>query len=131
LSRFEYAERVTTAAAPEEALEAARRALARQGANVLRLDAGQVQGQVGSQILTRLLGGWVAAGRHLPVRVSVSAEQSADTTLVSVTAAEAVRVGSLIGMEAKLRGRCQQVALVVAEDMGELRQSGHDARRPL
>jgi hypothetical protein len=132
MARFEYMEAVATNAPSTKALEAGRRAIATQGADVKASGSHEVRGQAGSNLRTRLLGATFGSVKDFPVLITAASKQASDETVITITAAEAFGFGSLGGVEGKVRGRCQQLADTVATDVVmELRQAGFTASRPL
>ena len=129
-SRFQYTELVETGASSGQLMAAVERALLRQRAKVEVAANGDVSARVGSYLRTRILGAYWISAAHLPVQVTITSAPSEEGLIASVSAAEAFGFGSVIGMEAKLRGRCQKVALEVADYVAtDLAAAGHKTRR--
>jgi len=63
----------------------------------------------------RLIGGIFGSRESYPVRIAVQVEDAGSQRTVLVDTAENVGIGWLIGMEGRLRERCQQVSLQVLE----------------
>lgn len=114
MSRFSYQERTTTPASAAECVEAGRRALTDMGAGPSPEGSGLV-GHLGSQVKMRVVGGMFGSPEWYPVRISVQVEDAGSQRTVVVDAAEDVGMGWLIGMEGRVRNRCQQVSLQVRE----------------
>jgi hypothetical protein len=114
MSRFSYQEKTTTSDSVAECVEAGRRTLTDLGAGPRPEGAGLV-GHLGSQAKMRLVGGIFGSRESYPVRIAVQVEDTGSQRTVLVDAAENVGIGWLIGMEGRLRERCQQVSLQVLE----------------
>jgi len=110
MSRFGYADSFSSKRSAQECAEAARHALSSMGC---RPTAGQegteIEGKVGMGWAIRLIGGLIAPASWFPVRLSVSIRDGDDGRQVTVRADENFGVGSLMGVEKKMRERCDNL----------------------
>ena len=70
--------------------------------------------KMGSQVATRLIGGWIGNKRWLPTRASVLLEADGDSTRVGATIEEAMGFGVL---DRKLRRKYEQQFATWMEDL--------------
>ena len=114
MSRFSHQEQTTTSASVAECVEAGRRALADLGAGP-RVEGTDLVGHLGSQVKMRLFGGILGSRDWYPVRIEVRIVDAGSERTILVDTAENVGIGWLVGMEDRLRTRCQRVSMQVLE----------------
>ncbi|MGE3908170.1 MAG: hypothetical protein AB7K36_02380 [Chloroflexota bacterium] len=115
-SRFGYQVTVTGGSQDAGLLEAARAAILAHGGRT-ETDAPPVlMAEFGSQLLTRLLGAFLAPARFWPMRMVCEVLPGEQPTL-RLTASEAFGFGSLIGVEGRFRTRCQALLTDVSRDV--------------
>jgi hypothetical protein len=114
MSRFSHQEQTTTSASAAECFEAGRRALADLGARP-RVEGTNLVGHLGSHAKMRLFGGILGSRDWYPVRIEVRIVDAGSERTIVVDTAENVGMGWLVGMEDRLRTRCQRVSMQVLE----------------
>ena len=112
MSRFGYAEVFSSKRSAPECAEAARDVLSSIGCRpIASQDGTTFTGKVGMGWAIRLIGGLIAPATWFPVSLSVGISEGTDGRLVAVHADENFGFGSLLGVEKKMRARC--------DDLGE------------
>jgi len=107
MSRFGYRETFSSKRSAQECAKATLDVLASIGCNPhADLDGTEITGKVGMGWAIRLIGGLIAPATMFPVRLSVGISEGTDGRLLTVRADENFGIGSLLGVERKMRDRC-------------------------
>jgi hypothetical protein len=89
---------------PEEVRDEILSKLASMSARVVTVSESYVEAQTGSQLATRLKGGWIARPTELPMRTAVALQTHGQGTQVQVTVTDAMGFGVKLGMRGKYKG---------------------------
>lgn len=110
MARFGYAEAFSSKKSAQECVEAARDALSSIGCRPISgQNAAEVTGRVGMGWAVRIIGGLIAPATWFPVKLSVGIRLGANRREVTVCADENFGFGSLLGIEKKMRARCDDL----------------------
>ena len=116
MSRFGYADFFSSDRSARECLQAARDSLSSIGCQP-RADQGgmEISAKTGMGWAIRLIGGLIAPATWFPVRLSVGSRDSGDRREIAVRADENFGVGSLLGVEKKMRTRCDDLGNQISQ----------------
>ena len=110
MARFGYANSFSSNRSVSECLQVARDVLASAGCkNVDGQGGAEITGTAGMGWAIRLVGGLMAPATWFPVKLSVSIVDAGDRREINVRADENFGVGSLLGVEQKMRSRCDEL----------------------
>lgn len=104
---------LTTSMAPDAAREAMRQAMAARKGKVVD-EADGVAAKFGSQVLMRLIGGWLSPASWLPVRATATFVALDAGTQVNVHVGDAMGVGFKAGMNGKYEKAVNELADALA-----------------
>lgn len=110
MSRFGYADSFSSDRSAQECLQAARDSFLSIGCQPA---AGQgdmeITGKMGMGWAIRLIGGLIAPATWFPVSLSVGVRDTGEQREITVRADENFGFGSLLGVEGKMRARCNEL----------------------
>ena len=115
MSRFGYADSFSSERSAQECLQTARDSLSSIGCQpVAGSSAMEITGKVGMGWAIRLIGGLIAPATWFPVSLSVGVHDAGDRREITVRADENFGFGSLLGVEKKMRGRCDDLGIQIS-----------------
>lgn len=118
MPRFGYADSFSSQRSVEECVLAARDALTSVGCkSVVNRGEKEVAGKIGMGWAIRLLGGLMTPPNWFPVSVWVSVIDAGDRRDVQVHADENFGPGSLLGIEQKVRARCNDLGVQINQSL--------------
>src|SRR6266540_5485249 len=110
MSRFGYADSFSSDRSAQECLQTAHDALSSIGCQPVAGQGGmEITGEMGVGWAIRLVGGLIAPATWFPVSLSVGIRDGGDRREVSVRADENLGFGTLLGVEKKMRARCDDL----------------------
>jgi hypothetical protein len=109
MARFGFSESFISGRSKDECRAAATDTLERAGSKPSVDDRGRIVGTLGSKFLIRLLGAFLAPTTSFPVQISVAVSDAGDERQIDLRVEENFGIGSLKGIEQKVRGYCDQL----------------------
>lgn len=104
---------VSTSMAPDAAREAVRQAMTGRKGKI-EDEADALAAKFGSQVLMRLIGGWLSPASWLPVRASATFVALDTGTQVNVHVGDAMGIGFKAGMNSKYETAVNEIADALA-----------------
>ncbi|MFK7917280.1 MAG: hypothetical protein AB8G14_04315 [Ilumatobacter sp.] len=104
---------ITTAMAPDAARDVMRQAMSARNGK-LTDEADGVAAKFGSQVLMRLIGGWLSPASWLPVRAKASFTALDSGTQIELHVGDAMGVGIKSGMNKKYESAVAEIANTLA-----------------
>lgn len=110
MSRFGYSNTLSSKSSFQECVKSAHDVLSSLGCRPSHSQDGtELTGKVGMGWVIRIIGGLIAPAKWFPVKLSVRICEETDGRLVAICADENFGLGSLLGVEKKMRTRCDEI----------------------
>lgn len=123
MSRFSYADSLTSNRLAPECCDAVEKSLSLVGCKAIKChpmntqDGTEYVGKVGMGWAIRILGGLISPATWFPVRLTVTVIEGIEGRRITVTSEEDFGLGSLIGVEKKMRARCDDLEKQITHNL--------------
>ena len=110
MSRFGYADSFSSEKSARDCLQAAQDSLSSIGCQPRASQGGmEITGKMGMGWAIRLVGGLLAPATWFPISLAVGIRDAGERREITVRADENFGVGSLLGVDQKMRTRCDEL----------------------